>query len=110
MEGLCMIKLYHGSNVNIDSIGTCYCLSEKGMTQQQKIEMDYLVDDLTQDIAKMLMQDQQCDIAEALNIVYNSRTYSALENPATGLFYQSAVYLYDLLLEELTAQNQPPTL
>ena len=101
MEGLCMIKLYHGSNVNIDSIGTCYCLSEKGMTQQQKIEMDYLVDDLTQDIAKMLMQDQQCDIAEALNIVYNSRTYSALENPATGLFYQSAVYLYDLLLEEL---------
>ena len=105
MEGLCMIKLYHGSNVNIDSIGTCYCLSEKGMTQQQKIEMDYLVDDLTQDIAKMLMQDQQCDIAEALNIVYNSRTYSALENPATGLFYQSAVYLYDLLLEELTSQN-----
>ena len=106
-----MINLYHGSNVNIDSIGTCYCLSEKGMTQQQKIEMDYLVDDLTQDIAKMLMQDQQCDIAEALNIVYNSRTYSALENPATGLFYQSAVYLYDLLLEELTAQtNQPPTL
>ena len=100
-----MIKLYHGSNVNIDSIGTCYCLSEKGMTQQQKIEMDYLVDDLTQDIAKMLMQDQQCDIAEALNIVYNSRTYSALENPATGLFYQSAVYLYDLLLEELTAQS-----
>lgn len=100
-----MIKLYHGSNVNIDSIGTCYCLSEKGMTQQQKIEMDYLVDDLTQDIAKMLMQDQQCDIAEALNIVYNSRTYSALENPATGLFYQSAVYLYDLLLEELTTQS-----
>ena len=34
-----MIKLYHGSNVNIDSIGTCYCLSEKGMTQQQKIEI-----------------------------------------------------------------------
>ena len=67
--------------------------------------MDYLVDDLTQDIAKMLMQDRQCDIAEALNIVYNSRTYSALENPATGLFYQSAVYLYDLLLEELTAQS-----
>lgn len=100
-----MIKLYHGSNVNIDSIGTCYCLSEKGMTQQQKIEMDYLVDDLTQDIAKMLMQDRQCDIAEALNIVYNSRTYSALENPATGLFYQSAVYLYDLLLEELTTQS-----
>ena len=71
------------------------------MTQQQKIEMDYLVDDLTQDVAKMLMQNQQCDIAEALNIVYSSRTYSALENPATGLFYQSAVYLYDLLLEEL---------
>ena len=71
------------------------------MTQQQKIEMDYLVDDLTQDVAKLLMQDRQCDIAEALNIVYNSRTYSALENPETGLFYQSAVYLYDLLLEEL---------
>ena len=71
------------------------------MTQQQKIEMDYLVDDVTQDVAKMLMQDRQCDIAEALNIVYNSRMYNALENPETGLFYQSAVYLYDLLLEEL---------
>ena len=75
------------------------------MTQQQKIEMDYLVDHLTQDIAIMLMQDRQCDIVEALNSVYNSRTYSGLENPATGLFYQSAVYLYDLLLEELTAQS-----
>ena len=33
-----MIKLYHGSNVNIDSVGTCYCLSEKRKTQnnQQK--------------------------------------------------------------------------
>lgn len=72
------------------------------MTTQQKIEMDYLVDELTQDVSKMLMQDRDCDPAEALSIIYNSQTYTKLENPDTGLFYQSAVYLYDLLCEELT--------
>lgn len=30
-----MIKLYHGSNVNIDGIGTCYCLSERGKNTKQ---------------------------------------------------------------------------
>lgn len=71
------------------------------MNNHQKIEMDFLVDELTQDIAKMLINDKHCDIAEALNIIYNSNTYSKLEDPTTGLYYQGAVYLYDMLCKEI---------
>lgn len=71
------------------------------MIEQQKIEMDFLVDELTQDVAKMLIDDRHCNIAEALNIIYNSNTYSKLEDPATGLYYQGAVYLYDMLCKEI---------
>ena len=71
------------------------------MIEQQKIEMDFLVDELTQDIAKMLIDDRHCNIAEALNIIYNSNTYSKLEDPATGLYYQGAVYLYAMLCKEI---------
>ena len=56
------------------------------MSDQQKIEMDFLVDELTQDIAKMLINDKHCDIAEAINIIYNSHTYTKLEDTATGLY------------------------
>ena len=48
------------------------------MSDQQKIEMDFLVDELTQDIAKMLINDKHCDIAEALNIIYNTNQLQGL--------------------------------
>lgn len=38
---------------------------------------------------------------EAADQLYNSRTYNLLENEDSGLYYQSAVYVFDMLQEEL---------
>jgi hypothetical protein len=36
-----------------------------------------------------------------MDIVYNSKTYAALNNLNTGLYFQSPAYVYDVLAEEL---------
>ena len=41
------------------------------------------------------------DIQTAMHALYTSDTFRKLENEATGLYYQSPVYLYDLLKQEL---------
>lgn len=39
---------------------------------------------------------------EALGILYNSETLTQLQNPSTGLYYQSPSYIYSFLENELT--------
>lgn len=56
-------------------------------------------------LIQMLMGDKGYDIPTAMNTLYTSDTYSKLENERTGLYYQSAVYLYDMLNEELEKQS-----
>lgn len=40
-------------------------------------------------------------LAEALDILYNSETYAKLQEPRTGLYFQSPVYVFDFLQREL---------
>lgn len=37
---------------------------------------------------------------EAMDMVYNSNTYTKLLNTKSGLYYQSPLYVYDLFKEE----------
>lgn len=59
-------------------------------------------EDLSVELVQMLMQEWYYDMPEALNVLYNSETFERLSNPATGLYYQSAGYIYDYLRNELT--------
>lgn len=38
---------------------------------------------------------------EAMDIVYNSETYKKIENEKSGLYYQSPIYVMDILGREL---------
>ena len=49
----------------------------------------------------MLMEDYGWEIRKAVNAFMSSHTYEKLENPKTGLYYQSHVYIHDMLTEEL---------
>ena len=49
----------------------------------------------------MLMEVRSLSLHEALDTVYNSETYAKLTNPATGLYFQSPVYIYSYLDREL---------
>ena len=61
-----------------------------------------MIECLTEDLIAMLMDTYGVPLDEAADQLYNSRTYSLLENENSGLYYQSAVYVFDMLREELS--------
>lgn len=60
-------------------------------------------EDLTIEIVGILMDEWHYGMDEAMAVFYNSDTFERLCDPATGLYYQSAGYVYDFLRQELTA-------
>ena len=65
-------------------------------------DFQFMVEDITSDLACMLVEKKHLSIQEAIDAVYNSQTYSALTNPETGLYSQSSGYIYEYLLNELS--------
>lgn len=51
----------------------------------------------------MLSKDFGMSISESLDTLDNSETYSKLINPATGLYFQSALCVYSFLKNEIAA-------
>lgn len=65
-------------------------------------DFEYMNECMTRDIVTMLVEKEHLSIAEAMNVFYNSRTFENLNNPETGLYFQSPIYVYDTLLKELS--------
>lgn len=65
-------------------------------------DIDYTTECMTRDLVIMLIQENNMSLLEALDAVYNSETFSKLKNPATGLYFQSPIYVYNYLNRELT--------
>lgn len=68
------------------------------MSEQREFEM--MVEGLAADVLQLLVTKGGCSLEEALDYLYKSRTFHALERPETGLYYQSPVYIYDCLQNE----------
>lgn len=64
-------------------------------------EFEYKKEALTVELAESIMRDFGVSPATALGILYNSDTYAKLCDIRTGLFFQSANYVYSFLKEEL---------
>lgn len=56
---------------------------------------------LATDLSELLSKDYNMSISEAIDTLYNSETYAKLCDPATGLYFQSSLYVYSFLTEEL---------
>ena len=52
-------------------------------------------------VAGYLVKDKGIEPMAALNVVYNSATCERLLNRDTGLYRESAAYVYELLKKEL---------
>ena len=65
----------------------------------------FMVETLTRELIARLMEERSLTMREAMDIVYNSKTYNALNNPDTGLYFQSPAYVYDVLEEEIISEN-----
>ena len=61
----------------------------------------FMVETLTREWIAQRMEERSLSMREAMDIVYNSKTYAALNNLNTGLYFQSPAYVYDVLEEEL---------
>jgi hypothetical protein len=61
-----------------------------------------MIEDLSSEIIRILMEEWQYNMTQAMEVYYNSDTFARLSDPTTGLYYQSAGYVYDCLKKELT--------
>lgn len=66
-------------------------------------ERQFLIESLCEDLVPMIMDKYGLSDKAAIKKLYTSSTFSKLEDPETGLYYQSPVYLFDMLKEEFDA-------
>ena len=69
------------------------------MNEKEQMKLD-----MVKHLALRLMdENSQLTIEQALSTVINSDTYQRLQDDATGLYYQSPGYVYSFLENELKA-------
>ena len=69
-------------------------------------KINYLVDCVTSDIICFLIKDRGITRDEAMDILYNSKTYHLLCNFETHMYRESSSYVYEWLKEELKGSKQ----
>ncbi len=89
------MKLYHGSNVKVENINLSMSRPAKDFGRAFYLEC------MERDLATLLVEKRGMTIRQALSILYDSDTYRLLQNPNTGLYFQSPKYVYSYLQEEI---------
>ena len=69
------------------------------MTAQ--VQKEFLVNHIVDRLTEYLVMDNNLELADALKIVYQSKTYQRLQDVDGGLYIQSPSYVYELLQQEL---------
>ena len=69
------------------------------LTDEQK---EIMKEDMTEELITMLMASRHYSMNEAMDVLYNSDTFSRLEDGNTGLYCQSPGYVYSYLNQALT--------
>lgn len=64
-------------------------------------DIQFQIECLSTELVEMLMQKYDWDIKKAFDELYSSETYRRLCNTACGLYYESAVYVFSYLEEEM---------
>ena len=61
---------------------------------------EQLIEYIIQDIILFLVEDEGIEYEEAMREFYASETYMKLGDKETGLYYESAAYVYDIYKDE----------
>lgn len=64
-------------------------------------DIQFQIECLTTELTDMLMGKYGWDIKKALDELYSSETFDRLNDPACGLYYESAVYVFSYLQNEI---------
>ena len=62
--------------------------------------------DIVKDMISRLMDERGLSMQEAFDAVYSSRLFDKLNDPSTGLYFQSSGYVYSYLKDELGDFNR----
>ena len=65
------------------------------------IDIQFQIECLTAELAEMLMEKYGWDIKTSLDELYSSETFKRLNDPACGLYYESPVYVFSYLQNEI---------
>ena len=71
------------------------------MNTREEQDRQFQIECLTNELIVMLMDERGFTVEQAMDAVYGSHTFEKVERPSTGLYYQSPVYVMDMLCEEL---------
>lgn len=63
--------------------------------------LNYLVTRITQELLKFLIEEKKISVEQAMDYLYNSKTYDRLCDLSTHLYYESSSYIYEMLKEEM---------
>ena len=72
-----------------------------------QVEFQNMKEDIVKDMITRLIDERGLTMQDAFDVVYNSRLFEKLNNPETGLYFQSSGYVYSLLTDELKENNHP---
>lgn len=64
-------------------------------------DIQFQIECLASELTEMLIEEYGWDIPRALDELYRSQTFEKLNDPACGLFYQGAVYVFQFLKNEI---------
>ena len=64
-------------------------------------KIKFLIEQNIQDIIAFNVDDQNIDYEDAIDNFYSSHTFEKLNDPSTGLYRESAAYVYELYKSEL---------
>ena len=68
-------------------------------------EFQNMKEDIVKDMISWLMDERGLSIQEAFDVVYTSRLFEKLNDPKTGLYFQSSGYVYSFLKDELDSNE-----
>lgn len=62
-----------------------------------KEQFEMMVEEMTSDLIRLVMEREGLSMPEAFKKVYSSPLYEALRNPESHLYYQSPGYVYSCI-------------
>lgn len=63
-------------------------------------KVKFLTEQNTQDIVAFIVEDEKIDYDKAIDKFYSSKTFEKLSDSSTGLYRESAAYVYELYKNE----------
>lgn len=64
-------------------------------------DIQFQIECLSTELTTMLMDEYGWGMKHALDELYSSETYKRLNDPESGLYYESAVYVFSYLKNEI---------